>query len=88
MTPDQRFTIIITLITISIGGVATLIRSLWRVSQQWVLTGRKLEELTDDIGKMVLAKDKDHTHLQAQIDRLEQRAERHEEWHTHRLPPV
>lgn len=84
MTPDQRFTIIVTLLTFALGGVSLLLRSLFRVSQQWVKTIDQLSELSKDIEELIRMKEKEHTRLETRDDRIEARMERHEQWHSAR----
>lgn len=82
MTPDQRFSVLLILFTAVLGGVGWLLRSLLSVSQQWVRTGVKIEELTEDIRDLVGAKERDHDRMDGRIDRLEGRVERHDVWHS------
>lgn len=81
MTPDQRFTIIVTLLSFALGGVSLLGRSLFRVSQQWVKTGDQLSNLSKEIEDLLKMKEKEHVRLETRDDRLESRIERHEAWH-------
>ena len=84
MTPDQRFTVLVALLTFALGGLVTLGRALFRVSQQWVKTGDQLTSLSKDIEELLLMKEKEHGRLEVKDDRLEARIERHEQWHAAR----
>lgn len=84
MTPDQRFTVIITLLGAACTGLAALARAMFRVSRQWLLTGKELENLGEDIRGLVDTKEKDHARFERRIEHVEHRVERHEEWHQNR----
>jgi hypothetical protein len=82
MTPDQRFAILLVVLSAALGGIGWLVKSLLGVTAQWVRTGTKLEELSTDIRDLVTAKERDHGRIETRIDRVESRVERHEVWHT------
>lgn len=82
MTPDQRFTVLMVLLTAALAAIGFLSRSFFSVSRQWVRTGAKLEELSNDIRDLVTAKERDHGRIDNRMDRLEGRVERHEVWHS------
>lgn len=84
MTPDQRFTIIVTLLTCALGGVGAVGRALFKVSAQWIKTGDQLKSLSEDIEDLIKIKEKEHGRLETRDDRLEARLERHEQWHAAR----
>lgn len=84
MTPDQRFAVLLVVLTAVLGGVGWLARSVLGVTAQWVRTGAKLEELSTDIRDLVAAKERDHGRIETRIDRVESRVERHEVWHQDR----
>lgn len=84
VTPEQRFTIIVCLLTAALGGLGVLGRALFRVSQQWVRTGDQLAALSKDIEELIKMKEKEHSRLESRDDRLEARIERHEAWHAAR----
>lgn len=81
MTPDQRFAVLMVFLTAVLGGLGWLAKSLLGVSAQWVRTGAKIEELTNDIRDLVSSKERDHGRMDSRVDRLEGRVERHEVWH-------
>lgn len=81
MTPDQRFTVLMVLLSTALAAIGWLTKCLLNVTQQWARTGVKLEELSQDIRDLVSAKERDHGRIEARIDRVEGRVERHEVWH-------
>lgn len=81
MTPDQRFTVLMVFLTAALGGIGWLVKSLLGVTAQWGRTGAKLEELSTDIRDLVTAKERDHGRIDARVDRVEGRVDRHEQWH-------
>jgi hypothetical protein len=81
MTPDQRFAVLLVALTAVLGGVGWLAKSVLGVTAQWARTGAKIEELTTDIRDLVSSKERDHARLDARVDRVEARVERHETWH-------
>jgi hypothetical protein len=81
LTPDQRFTVLMVVLTAVLGGVGWLAKSVLGVTQQWARTGVKIEELTSDIRDLVSSKERDHARLERAIERTDQRVERHEVWH-------
>ena len=86
MTADQRFAILLVVLAALLGGVGWLVKSLLGVSAQWGRTGAKLEELSTDIRDLVSSKERDHGRMDARVDRLEGRVERHEIWHSDHVP--
>lgn len=86
MTSDQRFAVLLVILTAALGGIGWLVRSLLSVTHQWARTGARLEELSQDIRDLVSAKERDHDRIETRIDRVESRVERHETWHTSRTP--
>lgn len=81
MTADQRFAVLMVLLTAALAAIGWLAQSLLGVSKQWGRTGAKLEELTADIRDLVASKERDHARLERAIERTDQRVERHEVWH-------
>jgi hypothetical protein len=81
MTPEQRFEVLLVLLTAALAVVGWLIKSLLNVTHQWARTGARLEELSQDIRDLVTAKERDHARIETRIDRVEGRVERHEAWH-------
>lgn len=81
MTPDQRFAALMVVLAAVLGGVGWLAKSVLGVTAQWARTGARLEELSNDIRDLVIAKERDHGRMDARVDRLEGRVERHEVWH-------
>jgi len=81
MTPDQRFTVLMVLLSTALAAIGWLAKSLLSVTKQWAITGVKLEELSNDIRDLVVAKERDHGRIETRIDRVESRVERHETWH-------
>jgi hypothetical protein len=81
MTPDQRFTVLMIFLTAILGGLSWLAKSLFGVVSQWARTGAKLEELSSDIRDLVGSKERDHGRMDARVDRVEGRVDRHEAWH-------
>lgn len=81
MSPEQRFEILLVLLTTALAAVGWLIKSLLSVTHQWARTGARLEELSQDIRDLVTAKERDHARIETRIDRVEGRVERHEAWH-------
>lgn len=86
MNPDQRFTVLMVLLTAILAGVGWLAKSVLRAVTQWARTGAKLEELSTDIRDLVSSKERDHGRMDARVDRLEGRVERHEIWHSDHVP--
>lgn len=84
LTPDQRFAVLLVVLTAVLGGVGWLAKSVFGVTAQWARTGAKLEELSTDIRDLVTAKERDHGRIETRIDRIEGRVERHEVWHQDR----
>lgn len=81
MTSDQRFAVLLVLLTAALGAIGWLVKSLLGVTAQWARTGARLEELSQDIRDLVVAKERDHGRIETRIDRIEGRVERHEDWH-------
>jgi hypothetical protein len=81
MTPEQRFEVLLVLLTAALAVAGWLIKSLLNVTHQWARTGARLEELSQDIRDLVTAKERDHARIETRIDRVEGRVERHEAWH-------
>lgn len=84
MNADQRFTVLMVVLAAVLGGLGWLLRSLLGVTQQWARTGVTIETLTGDIRDLVANKERDHARLDARVDRVEGRMERHEGWHAER----
>lgn len=82
MTPDQRFTVLMVLLSTALAAIGWLAKSLLSVTHQWARTGARLEELSNDIRDLVNAKERDHARMDTRFDRLESRVERHETWHS------
>jgi hypothetical protein len=82
MDAEQRFEILLVLLTTALAAVGWLIKSLLSVTHQWARTGARLEELSQDIRDLVTAKERDHARIETRIDRVEGRVERHETWHS------
>jgi hypothetical protein len=81
MTPDQRFAVLIVLLTAALAAIGWLAKSLLSATAQWGRTGAKIEELANDIRDLVDSKVRDHARMDNRMDRLEGRVERHEVWH-------
>ncbi|MGN6128505.1 MAG: hypothetical protein ACTHON_18255 [Humibacter sp.] len=81
LTPDQRFAVLLALLTAALAAIGWLTKCLFSVTQQWARTGARLEELSNDIRDLVNAKERDHSRIETRIDRIEGRVERHETWH-------
>lgn len=64
MSPDVRFTLILTFI--SVIGAPTLVFSL-RISAKWTRVEARLEELVRNMAKLVDDKDKVHLAIQSEI---------------------
>jgi hypothetical protein len=82
MTPDQRFAVLMVLLSAAMAAIGFLAKAFFSVSRQWVRTGAKIEELTTDIRDLVASKERDHARIDTRMDRLEGRVERHEVWHS------
>lgn len=74
------------LLTTALGGLAAIGRSLFRVSQQWVHVGEKLDRHTEAIENVIKEKERDHGRLEKLFERADARIERHEQWHSNRTP--
>lgn len=81
VTPDQRFTVLMVFLSAALGGIGWLVKSLLGVTAQWGRTGARLEELSTDIRELVVSKERDHGRMDARVDRVEGRVDRHEVWH-------
>lgn len=81
MTPDQRFTVLMIFLSAALTGIGWLVKCLLGVTAQWGRTGAKLEELSTDIRDLVASKERDHDRMDARMDRVEGRVDRHESWH-------
>lgn len=80
VTPEQRFFILLSIISVITGGIGILFRLLWKVSSQWTRTGDKIEGLTEEIHGLILQKEKEHTRLEKEDERLGKRLDRLENW--------
>lgn len=64
MTPDQRFTLLVVLIT---AVFLPMIALLYRGIVKWTRTEDKLDELIKDVNKLIIDKDKTHAEMLAQM---------------------
>jgi sensor histidine kinase YesM len=69
MTPNQRFTLIITLLTVLISAVGYLIKLLWTTSARWQQLTDRLQHIGEQIADLVIAKEKEHTRIEARLDK-------------------
>lgn len=76
MTPDQRFTLIMFGLGVLVSLLAWVLRILPKVSQQWIRTGIKLEDLSEKISEVIRAESEAHVSLHKRIDRHEDTHER------------
>lgn len=80
VTPEQRFFILLSIISLLMGGMVFLFRLLWKVSTQWTRTGDQLQHLADEIRSLVQQKEREHNRLEKEDERLGKRIERLENW--------
>ena len=80
VTPEQRFYVLLSIISLISGGMVFLFRLLWKVSTQWTRTGDKLQQLAEEIHGLVQQKEREHARLEKEDDRLGKRIERLENW--------
>ena len=80
MTPEQRFYILLSIVALVFSGVGVLVRLLWKVSTQWTRTGDKMQDLAEEIHGLIQQKEKEHTRLEREDERLGKRIERLENW--------
>jgi len=81
MSPDQRFTLIMSGIAILASAIGWLAKSFMGVSKQWTLTGERLERLGLDLRQVVDWKDREHGRIELRVERVDNKLERHEVWH-------
>lgn len=77
MTPDQRFSLLVVLITaIFLPMVALLYRGIVK----WTRTEDKLDELIRDVNKLILDKDKTHAEMLQQMTNDRSATDRRLRW--------
>ncbi len=84
MGVTERFLTLLTITSLILGGIIAVSRLLWVVSKQWQKASDNLLYLGDEIKDLVLHKEKEHERLEERDKRLEDRFERHEQWHANR----
>jgi len=84
MTPAAWITVccsVIGALAVIGGGLALLVRLLWKINGSWTLTNASLAALVDKVAGLVAAKDAEHRRLEHRDDEIAGRLERHLEWH-------
>ena len=79
VNPEQRFFILLSIISLLCGGIGVLLRLLWKVSTQWTRTGDKIEYLANEIRELVQQKEREHARLEKADDVLGKRISRLED---------
>lgn len=81
MTPDERFSLTLTAIGLVFAVMCTALGLIVRITSKWTRVEDRLETLVDRVGEIVTDARDDKTQLAQQINRVDRRIERHEEWH-------
>lgn len=63
MTADQRFTIIILILSLVFTIMVAVLGAIIRVTQKWTRTEDRLNNLIEDVKELIEDKDKTHTEM-------------------------
>jgi len=63
MTSDARFTVLVTISLFMLGAMGTGLVYLFRGAMRWATVEHRLEDLVDDVKKLVADKDRVHTEM-------------------------
>ncbi len=75
MTAGERFTIIISLLTLVIAVMSALLGYVIKITSRWTQTEDKLSMLVDDVKEMIIRKDRDHEQIRLDVREKEARGE-------------
>lgn len=80
MTPNERFTVLLTVAGMASALLLGVFRLLWTIAQKWASTSNQLNNLAQGIADLVVIKNREHDRLTRSDEKLERRIARIEEW--------
>jgi uncharacterized protein YlxW (UPF0749 family) len=81
MSSADRFAAIITTLGFMLAAMTAVLGLIVRITARWTRVESELKVMTDKLAELVTDKRVDHYDLAARIDKLDNRVERHEQWH-------
>jgi hypothetical protein len=81
VTPDERFSLTLTAIGLLFVMMSAGLGLIVRITAKWTRVEDRLDVLVTKISEVVTGARDDKGQMHEQIDRVDRRIERHEEWH-------